>query len=39
MVGDFVLFANSPQIIHEAINQAQAVDLNLEQLDRYQTAD
>ena len=38
MVGDFVLFANYPQIIKEAINQAQAVELNLEQSDNYQTA-
>jgi hypothetical protein len=38
VVGDFVLYANYPQIIKEAINQAQAVNLNLEQSDSYQTA-
>ncbi len=38
VVGNFVLFANHPQIIKEAINQAQAVNLNLEQSDYYQTA-
>ena len=38
IVGDFVLFANHPQIIREAINQAQAVDLNLEHSDRYREA-
>ena len=35
MVGNFVLFANHPQIIREAINQAQAVNLNLEHSDKY----
>ncbi|MGF1589994.1 MAG: DUF3352 domain-containing protein [Pleurocapsa sp.] len=38
IVGNFVLFANHPQIIKEAINQAQAVNLNLEQSDDYQKA-
>ena len=38
VVGNFVLFANYPQIIKEAINQAQAVSLNLKQSDNYQTA-
>ena len=35
IVGNFVLFANHPQIIREAINQAQAVNLNLEHSDKY----
>jgi hypothetical protein len=38
VVGDFVLFANQPQILKQAVNQAQAVNLNLEQADSYQTA-
>ncbi|MGL5075319.1 MAG: DUF3352 domain-containing protein [Waterburya sp.] len=38
VVGDFVLFANQPQILKQAINQAQAVNLNLEHSDSYQTA-
>ena len=38
VVGDFVLFANHPQILKEAINQAQAVSLNLQQSTDYQTA-
>ena len=38
IVGDFALFANHPQIIREAINQAQAVDLNLEHSDKYREA-
>lgn len=38
VVGRFVLFANYPQILKEAINQAQAVNLNLEQSDYYQDA-
>ena len=38
VVGDFVLFANSPQLLREAINQAQAVDLNLQQSLAYRTA-
>ncbi len=38
VVGNFVLFANQPQILKEAINQAQAVSLNLANTDYYQTA-
>ena len=38
IVGDFVLFANHPQIIREAINQAQAVNLNLQHSDDYRKA-
>ncbi len=38
IVGDFVLFANHPQIIREAINQAQAVNLNLQHSDKYREA-
>ena len=38
IVGNFVLFANHPQIIREAINQAQAVNLNLEHSDKYREA-
>lgn len=38
VVGNFVLFANQPQILREAINQAQAVSLNLANTDYYQTA-
>ena len=38
VVGNFVLFANQPQILKEAINQAQAVDLNLARSDYYQNA-
>lgn len=38
MVGDFVLFANHSQIIREAINQAQALNLNLEHSDKYREA-
>ena len=36
VVGNFVLFANQPQILKEAIDRAQAIDLNLEQSDYYQ---
>jgi hypothetical protein len=36
VVGNFVLFANYPQILKEAINQAQAVSLNLEKSNYYQ---
>ncbi|MCC0177998.1 DUF3352 domain-containing protein [Waterburya agarophytonicola K14] len=36
VVGDFVLFANQPQILKEAINQAQAIELNLARADSYQ---
>jgi hypothetical protein len=38
VVGDFVLFANHPLVLREAINNAQAVDLNLARADFYQTA-
>ena len=38
IVGKFVLFANHPQILKQAINQAQAINLNLEQSDYYQDA-
>ncbi|WP_019509146.1 DUF3352 domain-containing protein [Pleurocapsa sp. PCC 7319] len=38
VVGNFVLFANQSSIIKEAINQAQAVNLNLEHSDDFQTA-
>lgn len=38
VVGKFVLFANHPQILKQAINQAQAINLNLEQSDYYQDA-
>ena len=38
VVGDFVLFANQPQILKKAINQAQAVNLNLANADNYQEA-
>ena len=38
VVGDFVLFANNPLILREAIYRAQAVSLNLEHSDSYQQA-
>ncbi|MGF1539842.1 MAG: DUF3352 domain-containing protein [Pleurocapsa sp.] len=38
VVGNFVLFANQPQVIKEAINNAQAVSLNLDRADYYQSA-
>ena len=38
VVGDFVLFANQPQVLREAINNAQAVNLNLDHADYYQAA-
>lgn len=38
IVGKFVLFANHGQILKEAINQAQAVNLNLAQSEYYQDA-
>lgn len=34
----FVLFANSPKVLRDAINNAQAVDLNLSQQPQYQQA-
>ena len=38
VLGDFVLFANHSPLLKEAINQAQAVDLNLQHSKDYQTA-
>ena len=38
VVGNFVLFANHPQVLKDAINNAQAVDLNLENSLSYQNA-
>ena len=38
VVGNFVLFANQPQVIKEAINNAQAVNLNLDRASYYQSA-
>ncbi|MDY6782332.1 MAG: DUF3352 domain-containing protein [Cyanobacteriota bacterium] len=39
VVGDrFVLFANHPRILREALNNAQAVDLNLQRNPAYQKA-
>ena len=38
VVGNFVLFANQPQVIKEAINNAQAVSLNLDRASYYQSA-
>lgn len=38
LVGNFVLFANQPQIIKAAVDRAQAVNLNLEQSEDYQQA-
>ena len=38
VVGNFVLFANQSQLLQEAIDRAQAVDLNLQHSDYYQTA-
>jgi hypothetical protein len=38
VVGNFVIFSNHPQILKQAINQAQAINLNLEQADSYQKA-
>lgn len=38
LVGNFILLANQPQIIREAVGRAQAVDLNLEHSDNYQQA-
>ena len=38
IVGDFVLFANNPLILREAIHRAQAVSLNLEHSDYYRQA-
>ena len=38
VAGDFVLFANQSQLLKEAIDRSQAVDLNLQHSDYYQTA-
>ncbi|WP_036480108.1 DUF3352 domain-containing protein [Myxosarcina sp. GI1] len=38
VVGDFVLFANHPEVLRQAINNAQAIDLSLARADFYQTA-
>jgi Protein of unknown function (DUF3352) len=39
VIGDrFVLFANVPEVLHQAINRAQAANLNLESLPAYQQA-
>jgi hypothetical protein len=38
LVGDFVLFANDIQVLKEAINNAQAVELNLANYEAYQEA-
>jgi hypothetical protein len=38
VIGDFVLFANYPQVLEEAINSVQAVDLNLTHAVAYQNA-
>ena len=38
IIGDFVLFANRPLVLREAINRAQAVNSNLQHSDDYQTA-
>ena len=38
VVGDFVLFANQPQTLKEAIDRSQAIDLNLQHSDYYRTA-
>lgn len=38
VVGNFVLFANHPQVLKEAINNVQAPDLNLENAAFYQDA-
>lgn len=38
IIGDFVLFANQPRILREAIDRAQAVNSNLQHSEDYQTA-
>ena len=38
VVGDFILFANDIQVLTEAINNAQAVELNLANYEAYQEA-
>ncbi|MBF2074793.1 MAG: DUF3352 domain-containing protein [Synechococcales cyanobacterium C42_A2020_086] len=38
VVGNYVLFANSPKVLRDAINNAQVTDLNLSQNAAYQQA-
>lgn len=38
IIGNFVLFANYPKVLREAINNVQAVDLNLQTNPAYQNA-
>lgn len=38
VVGDFVLFANSPKVLRDAINNIQVPDLNLKNASYYQQA-
>ena len=38
VVGDFVLFANTPKVLREAINNVQATDLSLKSSSSYQEA-
>jgi hypothetical protein len=38
VVGNFVLFANHPKVLREAINNVQAVDLNIQNSPSYQKA-
>ena len=38
VVGDFVLFANTPKVLREAINNVQATDLSLNSSSSYQKA-
>ena len=38
VVGDFVLFANTPKVLREAINNVQATDLSLNSSSSYQEA-
>lgn len=38
IIGRYVLFANHPRVLKEAINNLQAASLNLEQTDYYQQA-
>ncbi len=38
VVGDFVIFANAPKVLRDAINNVQATDLNLQNSRPYQQA-
>ncbi|MBR8829398.1 MAG: DUF3352 domain-containing protein [Gomphosphaeria aponina SAG 52.96 = DSM 107014] len=38
VVGDFVIFANHPKVLRDAINNVQAADLNLQNSPAYQDA-